>query len=146
MTADKCEADYPVFIKKGKKKPILILEKQARWSENLSGVDNLHMLLLFIRTLKSSIFNLMNVSFIHLIACLFFSYWPIDGELATKIKINEAPRIRIYPPLSIFVGGLQGSICTLVAKIPLIRSAVPSCGISQGQLAGKLCTCDLSHT
>lgn len=47
MTADKCEADYPVFIKKGKK-PILILEKQARWSENPSGVDNLHMLLLFI--------------------------------------------------------------------------------------------------
>lgn len=47
MTADKCEAGYPLFIKKGKKN-ILSLEKQARWSENLSGVDNLHVLLLLI--------------------------------------------------------------------------------------------------
>lgn len=51
MTADRYEAGYPVFIKKRKKKNnILSLEKQARWSENLSGVVNLHMLPLFIRT------------------------------------------------------------------------------------------------
>lgn len=49
MTTDKWEAAYPAFIKKeNKPQRILSLEKQVRWSENPSGIDNLHVLLLFL--------------------------------------------------------------------------------------------------
>lgn len=49
MTTDKWEAAYPAFIKKeNKPQLILSLEKQVRLSENPSGVDNLHVVLLFI--------------------------------------------------------------------------------------------------
>lgn len=75
MTTDKWEAAYPAFIKKeNKPQLILSLKKQVRWSENLSGVDNLHTLLLFIWTLRSRIFYLMTVFLIHLIASVILNH------------------------------------------------------------------------